>query len=105
MNKALKLARENGYKLPDPCDYEGIKLYHKAETFTDPLFWQALGKALAWNDYDEVDDNFVVNGVGMTHRLNQTPIPLWQYHAHRWLDAHFEGKEDQFWKDLLQTKS
>ena len=60
-----------------------------AELFSDPLFWQSLGKALGWSKF------------GMMHNPGGT-IPLWRHEAHRYLDIVLIGGDtEKFWKDLL----
>ena len=54
----------------------------------DPLFWQALGKALGWNKIDAADW--------------QDGVPTWKNQWHRFIDHLAEGKDTtQFWDDLL----
>lgn len=71
-----------------------------AEVFMDPLFWQALGKTLGW---------FYKDGQPVAKYLNndpkRTPMPMHIYYAHRWLDARFDNKEDEFWKSLIPNEN
>lgn len=88
MNEAIKLAIEKGgYPSVVTADY----YYHTDEgrretrlLTLDPLFWQALGKALGWTD-----DNFYGSD--------------WEIMAHDYLGVVLRGgNTEKFWKDLLK---
>ena len=59
-----------------------------AYIFQDPLFWQALGKALGWaEEYVSFANN-------------------WRTNWHRYIDCLAEGNDtDKFWKDLLNKEA
>lgn len=62
IQEAVKKAIDQGYKPPEPCEIEGIKVYHKGDTFLDPLFWQALVRAILkekGKELNEEIDNIV----------------------------------------------
>jgi hypothetical protein len=60
------------------------------EIFTDPLFWQALGKARGWNDG--------------THRAGNgelTSIAYWRRASIGWFENRMAGgDETKFWESL-----
>lgn len=59
-----------------------------AETMLDPLFWQALGKALEWHK----------EPIGDFHRGT-----VWIFKWHQFIDALVEGQTpDQFFKELIK---
>jgi|GEM_PF-4927867 len=46
---AIKQAEDAGYiSTIEPCELDGIPLYHTLDTLIDPAFWIALGKARGW---------------------------------------------------------
>lgn len=51
MEKAISKAIEGGYKYNAPWEF-GTKDLYDASILLDPLFWQALGKALGWRGAD-----------------------------------------------------
>jgi len=95
IRKAINLAHKKGgydfyWKKNDAPFYknengEGANMLVE-DILLELKFWQALGKALGWP----------MNFDGM----------YWKKQAHRWLDAHFQGEEDEkaFWKSLLTNK-
>ena len=88
-NNAIKLAIEKGgYKgLIKFADY-GEELKNKA--VLDPLFWQALGKALGWEEKVNRIDTY-------------SEVWEWKYQAHQYLHAKFNGTEEKFWKELISN--
>lgn len=82
------------YEASHPCCYDH-PLYQNP-LLLDPLFWQSLSKALGWPVNTRVA---LAKYPGVWEQASH------RYYAHRWLDAHFEGTEEQFWKDLLQTNT
>lgn len=122
INEAIKLATEKGGYKPYTWMTEKSVLvreertgYHLwlfkdgglnapaifSEILIDPLFWQALGRALGWTEIDVYNSD--ASHDGDWDRLMQNE---WQYHAHRWLDSHFEGQqsEQDFWESLIKQK-
>lgn len=102
MEEATKLAIENGGYIPKSSYFYGDRGW-KNEIMTDPLFWQALGKALGWKDIVVVP--FDINSTTEVNKkwsIDFENVPEWKFRAHRWLDAHFQGQEaeDAFWKEL-----
>lgn len=118
MNDAIKLAIEKGgYKYLDlpllrvepttnaliclvwrgdqfSKNGEEKDLVHPAVITTDPLFWQALGKALGWEQYLES---------GGRNKYGDDEFDLsWKVYAHKYLDTVLTGGDtEQFWKELL----
>ena len=110
MNEAIKLAIEKGGWKPEykglviyPDEYDGSyigRLHYKvfskrgdtidkltpAEITSDPLFWQALGKALGWaEEYVDFANN-------------------WRTNWHRYIDCLADnGDAEKFFKDLLTS--
>lgn len=83
MNEAIKLAIEKG----------GYKLEKKVP-INDPLFWQALGKALGWEN--EVYDWVPLEGP------DKNMVPPWLIHAlHYYRLVLTSGNTELFWKELL----
>lgn len=103
MNEAIKLAIEKGgypaqwdelYGQAVFSDNDGGYFANNYKMVLDPLFWQALGKALGWGEID----------FSIPHYYNrQDPKPsciLCQ--AHIYFDLVLTGGDTkQFWKDLL----
>ena len=75
-----------------------IEFYQYETALTDPLFWQALGKARGWWQgeqwrYNEEDEN--ENIVGGLYLFD------WQYHAIEWMRNRMVGGDEQkFWESL-----
>lgn len=60
------------------------------EIFFDPLFWQALGRGLGW----EEDVNFTKYGA----------MSGWRYAWHRFIDHLIEGKDiESFFEQLINN--
>lgn len=120
MNEAIKLAIEKGgYRIRGYTDpryeyisadkgelvyrYEGevssVKFWPAMfnEYVLDPLFWQALGKALGWDNggyYHHYPDNF--------SRFWQTE---WLYHALHYHELNLTGgSTEKFWNEVLDLK-
>lgn len=115
MEKAIKIAIENGYPAPTGATYynkdgtlggwwykwkseneygEEIELenpccfdhiHYQQSLFLDPLFWQALGKGLGWTWEGE----------------HETGIPAWNRVWHSFIDHLAEGKDiNSFFEEL-----
>jgi hypothetical protein len=143
MNEAIKLAIEKGgWKILDSVtsiDYKNAswpmihgthnnvpKLYPVAEVIISPSFWQALGKALGWEDKEyklgeEVqiaDGNWFKFGRVTMIEGNKVKVHLaksgyvylnqkeWLYHAHEYFDLLLtNGDTVKFWKGLLEANT
>jgi hypothetical protein len=71
------------------------------EIALDPLFWQALGKALEWSDYTQVLHYYDQDrwNRDCTHSKNEV---TWQHNARCFYNLILTGGDtDAFWKDLL----
>jgi hypothetical protein len=90
MNEAIKLAIKDGYNF---SQYDvDIGNFHEEVISRDPLFWQALGKALGWKV--DKDDTCINNECFY--------CKPWLKHAHRYLDIVLIGGDtEKFWKELL----
>ena len=64
-----------------------------AQIALDPLFWQALGKALRWAKQ--------VQSVISWHK---NEVPTWQNRAHRFYDLILTGGDtEKFWEEILKS--
>jgi len=68
----------------------------------DPLFWQALGKALGW---ELKKCQYCKNGCEWC-TVNGYVKPEWLKHAHQYFDLHLtSGDTEAFWRKLLTPQS
>lgn len=103
MNEAIKLAIEGGY-IPLSKSHRNWPPEEQAFIALDPLFWQALGKALKmdqpiWDCHKNYpnarcgDNEFCEYG-------GWKNIPR---ESMNWFDVHvWGGDENKFWSDLLK---
>lgn len=108
MEKAIKTAIEGGWK-PEYADHKIHKAYRRAgswakkgntssfidwgHAFLDPLFWQALGKAMGWWDGKKFPK---------WHPKGEKPKAHWQIHMQSFIDHLIAGKSpDLFFMELL----
>lgn len=128
MNEAIKLAIEKGgYKAADieRCsiwhqhpesesfciDYTYSKLdmsgergghvdaFTKEQTVLDPLFWQALGRALGWSNHG-MDKHYCLNFPYFDWQDYD-----WVFYAHQYFDLVLtNGDTEKFWKDLTKSQ-
>jgi hypothetical protein len=92
MEKAIKLAIEKGGY--DQM-WEGTH-QNTIELMLDPLFWQALGRALGWSE----THNRGKEVIGFDDR--EKLVDVWLYHALRCHELVLTGgDQEKFWKDLL----
>jgi len=121
MNEAIKLAIEKGGYPPFELSYEQRKRGYSAQgdaLTLDPLFWQALGKALGWKKYvwlsypnyhyghhsnvDFTDDEEWGPPTEFTDTPFATRYITSQYYAHQYFDLVLTGGDtEKFWKELL----
>lgn len=105
MNEAIKqLAIKGGYG-------QGTEPYSTMESgmILDPLFWQALGKALGWNDNIENIQRCEFCKMKNCHRkiLNGKPAlntepNNYLNHAHEYFELILTGGDtEKFWQSLL----
>lgn len=118
IEQAIREAVENGWdenraivKSVDFRDgHEGMGTSMKStdRAFLDPLFWQALGKARAWKQDDDItqyvkDNGTYVKGHPILRQNGEKISRLgeWIHHWHRFIDHLAEGKDaESFFKDL-----
>lgn len=73
----------------------------------DPLFWQALGKALGWRR-KLIREGYSEEKSGRSWFVNDDvyadeKIPEWHYQMHRFIDHLAEGKDaESFFNELLK---
>lgn len=92
MEKAIKLARENGYFTYYP-QVEWVLKVTQNNICLDPLFWQALGKALDWRPKQYFHKQW----------NNGKPCPEWGVHASRFFELKLTGgDEEKFWEELIK---
>jgi len=104
MDEAILLAVKNGY--PEQWALDG------GDDTISPLFWQALGRALGWENYRCVfcatksDTNLNSSthcDNGYWHGMKAWQN-VWLYHWHRYIDWLAEGKPaDEFFKELINN--
>lgn len=97
MENAINLARDGGWYAPSMNWFSSTPDERKLMTkgvLLDPLFWQALGKALEWPKYSEYG--------GFTADEEPREIESWLAHWHLFIDHLASGKDvDSFFKELL----
>lgn len=88
--EAINKAKNDGHYFWDPaidCDAACDN-----SIFLDPLFWQALGKSLGWEEQHNCD----AAGCSSIECKEE-----WRYHQHRFIDALADGGNPaSFFKDL-----
>jgi hypothetical protein len=112
---AIKQAIEGGYN-PKQGWIEVIAPNHKPkknpygyslfEILTDPLFWQALGKARGWKNSMVARKEYLVpivqGDIGhqeVNHSLS--PYPAWFWYARLWMETRMSGgDETELWESL-----
>lgn len=97
MNEAIKLAQKEGWNgfslLVGERQPESVVQI----AWCDPLFWQALSKALGWGN--KVFEAFDGNPDITVRMFKGKP---YMYHWHRFIDHIAKGKDaDSFFKDLI----
>ncbi len=110
MEEAIKLATDEGWRhLPTLMLVNDTPHSYALEcVFTDPLFWQALGKALGW----ELDGEYCKSGCGCVRgdgNLHDGALCSWEHRESEWkinwhnfIDHLAEGgTPDSFFKALL----
>lgn len=108
MNKAIKLAIEKGgYKYghgvdgdyeTDGWSYQEIIDEARDKVILDPLFWQALGKALGWR---EKKTGLLFRDLPEQANTIESCLP----YAHLYFDLILTGGDtEKFWKDLLNNQ-
>ena len=105
MNEAIKLAIEKGgwndKQAYFYCPLSGEQIDHAV---LDPLFWQALGKALGWGDQDGIDDNDYFLGIIDFPEIAEGKAfrEVWLYKALQYQKLVLTGGDtEKFWRELL----
>ena len=89
IKKAIQLSIKGGWK-DTALDVNTSMSDWPYPCTLDPLFWQALGKAMGWESKDVV--------------TNSAEYREWQGQWHRFIDHLAEGKSpDDFFQDLLTS--
>lgn len=116
MNEAIKLAIEKGgYKnnvesaKTDPSWYAYMAIHANGGTMVvcDPLFWQALGKALGWKDvFKNKKSMGLMEMCGHPYCPTEGNCkyqkPERSKYAHKYFDLLLTGGDtEKFWKELL----
>ena len=100
---AIKQAIEGGYPLFEEGPVEvsatgtwpmvyakknGVdKLWPLSGVLTDPLFWQALGKARGWRIYDKTTYD--------KRMVNRGMMDEWNRHARDWFETRMSGGDEK----------
>ncbi len=111
MKEAIQKAIEGGYKDRHIWGIEdgkyilqgdaGERAGHLTEEqiLLDPLFWQAVGKAMGWGGFDTK----YLHSQAEVEASSQMPPNEWRDHWHRFIDHLAEGKDaESFFKELLK---
>jgi hypothetical protein len=118
MNEAIKLAIEKGgYKVDeittplkkceqDPVIKERVNIegsngywdwFCYNDFIVDPLFWQALGKAIGWRQRDKA---------WLAYNQYNCEGKEWLFYAHLYFDLVFTGGDtEKFWQELTSEKN
>ena len=79
-------------KLNTIIQIEGIEVYHKGDTFLDPLFWQSLGKVMRWIGYKRS---------GIVGEIEYHNMEVWKAEWHRFIDHIADGgSAESFFENL-----
>lgn len=104
MEEVIKLAIEKGgythIQINDDDYPINPKSLLASALLLDPLFWQALGKALGWGN--RIEASAFMRGKEWVKGPDLSEIPMWLYYWHRFIDWIADGKDpDLFFKELL----
>lgn len=111
IQKAIGLAVKEGWRATHTVN--GIKMTNKnwqAQTvvvghfiltwFSDPLFWQALGKSLGWDENSDMADAMIY---ALSVRTGKKILPKWAKEMHRFIDHLIAGKSaESFFEELIK---
>lgn len=88
----------------NPLDRENWIAQGMATTSATSTISNLIGKALGWKYKAYKKGKWETEETDLSY-LSHTPFrqPEWQFHAHKWFDAHFQGQEaeDKLWEKLL----
>lgn len=123
MNEAIKLAVEKGgydwkiFELGGNYFIQGTDIrMHTSDIILDNQFWQALGKALGWNEHkwehthargSEYDELVCKNCDLLKKYIRKDICSVKQNkYAHQYFDLVLTGGDtERFWKELLSSNS
>lgn len=72
---------------------------HITQVTSDPLFWQALGKALGWGMWKSPE----INASAIEEDYWGESTPLWKWHWHCFIDHLASGKSaDEFFNSFKE---
>ena len=98
IEEAIQRAIEGGWYAQPGTFYRPKGYPHTANEmnlssiFLDPLFWQALGKAMRWK---------TIADIGRGPHIRSDTQPEWLYHWHSFIDHLAEGKSaESFFQEL-----
>lgn len=93
MKEAINKAIEGGWRKDFQWESVEEMLWLKEKFLLDPLFWQALGKAMGWKPNDPNISHATQSG------MERCSICLW----HRFISHLAEGKDaESFFNELLK---
>lgn len=101
MNEAINLAIEKGEyrKRPSGIDFH----VYKMRIVLDPLFWQALGRALGWEEKDKKSEEMWRR----TGPFSDMLIGMFEWHkaATKYFDLVLRGRDTEaFFKSLINSR-
>jgi hypothetical protein len=107
---AIKQAIEGGYDVRwnpawlnvEKIDSQGnVTPLKNDQVFTDPLFWQALGKARGWELHTCTDCNNPDSKCNCNEKDFEALQNTWNVWAMRWFYTRLSnGDEEKFWQSL-----
>ena len=118
MEQAIQKAIEGGYDVKKslgipknveanyPIEQVGANMWRVCTS--DPLFWQALGKAMGWPEVshfrEEIITTFDKEQNKVVSQATSNSYNMSVYHWHRFIDHLAEGRDaDSFFANLLKS--
>ena len=99
--KAIKAGYDH-YLMSD--GKKGLKVIGecRSDVLLDPLFWQALGKAMGWDDIVHIGQKGnVLKIINNGHHCEGLCRNGWKWHWHQFISHLAEGKDaESFFKEL-----
>ena len=109
MNEAIRLAIEKGgyedeslkavsYETTSESLHEFYSGTQELYLTHNPLFWQALGKALNWWPHNPTEKDLLVNSINPY-------TDGWLYYGRKYFDLLLTGGDtEKFWKEILNKQ-